>query len=328
MATGILAPDRSGDITDFATRAESLGYDSLWSGELWGRDVFVALTTAAVATDEIDVGPAIANVYGRSPATLAQAAATLNRVSDGRARLGIGPSTPKVVEDLHGMAFDRPARRLHETATLIEQFLAEEGRVEYDGELFDVADFPALDHDVTVYTAALGEATRRATGRTATGWMPHNVPFGNLETAFETIADAAREADRDPDAIHVAPWVPAAVSEDPEAARDAIRGHVAYYVGSGEGYRRAVAESFPEGAEGVAEAWRDGDRDAARAAVTDEMIADLGVAGTPADASEQLDAVREQSVVDEPVVVVPRGTEAEMQEQTVDVLAPAPTDSI
>ncbi len=322
MPTGVLAPDRTGTIAEFAGRAEDLGYDSLWSGELWGRDVFVALTTAVETTTEIDIGPAIANVYGRSPATLAQAIATLDSVSDGRARLGIGPSTPKVVEDLHGMAFDRPARRLHETAALIERFLAAEGRVEYDGDLFEVADFPPLDRDVTVYTAALGEAMRRATGRTATGWMPHNVPFENLETAFETIADAADDADRDPDAIHVAPWVPAAVDEDPEAARDAIRGHVAYYVGSGEGYRRAVAQSFPDGAAAVAEAWREGDREAAREAVTEEMVDELGASGTPEQAREQLDAVSDLPIVDEPVVVVPMGIDEAMQRRTIDALAP------
>jgi len=322
MATGLLVPEDASGVADIAAQAESLGYDSVWSPELWGRDVFVALTTAAEATEEIDLGTAIANVYGRSPATLAQAAATLDRVSHGRARLGLGPSTPKVVEDLHGSAFDRPARRLHETAELVEQFLTAEGRVEYDGELFSVADFPSLDADVPVYAASLGEATRRATGRTATGWLPHNVPFGRLESAFETIASAARDADRDPDAVHVAPWVPAAVSDDPEEARSLVRGHIAYYVGSGEGYRRAVAQSYPDGAEAVAEAWRDGDRDAAREAVTDEMLADLGVAGDAASARDGLDEVRSMSVVDEPLVVIPAGTDEEVRTQTIEALAP------
>ena len=322
MTTGILVPNDEPDLAAFAERAESLGYDSLWTGELWTRDAFVALTSAAERTEDIALGTAIANVYGRSPATLAQAAATLDAASDGRARLGLGTSTRKAVEDLHGMDFSNPARRLHETTELARDFLQGTGRVSYEGELFEVADFPALGVDVPVYTAALGPANRRATGRTAEGWLPHNIPFGALSDAFETVAETARERGRDPAEIEVAPYVPSAVSDDPSRARDAIRGHIAYYVGSGEGYRRAVAQQFPDGAEAVSEAWRAGERDAARETVTDEMIADLGIAGTPDEAREQFAEIAGLDVIDEPLIVVPDGTPQDVKELTVETLAP------
>jgi len=322
MPTGILVPTDERDVAGFADRVEGLGYDSLWTGELWGRDAFVALSEAATRTDDIRLGTAIVNIYGRSPATLAQAVATLDRVSGSRAALGVGPSTRKAIEDLHGAAFDQPARRLHETVELTREFLQGEGRASYDGECFEVADFPALGVDVPVYAAALGPATRRATGRTAEGWLPHNIPFENLGTAFETIARTAREAGRDPDDIRVAPYVPAAVDEDPEQARDAIRGHVAYYVGSGRGYQRAVAAEYPA-ADDVAEAWREGAREAARDRVSDEMVAGLGVAGTADEARAQLDAVAALDVVDEPLVVIPGGVPQPMKERTVEALGPA-----
>ncbi|MXR50731.1 LLM class flavin-dependent oxidoreductase [Halovenus sp. WSH3] len=323
MPTGILFPNDEPDLASFAERVESLGYRSLWTGELWTRDAFVALTRAAEVTSDIDLGTAIANVYGRTPATLAQAAATLDRVSDGRARLGLGTSTRKAVEDLHGMEFDNPARRLHETAELAGEFLNGSGRVSYDGDVFEVADFPALGADVPVYTAALGPATRRATGRVADGWLPHNIPFSRLSVAFETVAETARQRDRDPDEITVAPYIPAAVSDDPERAREAIRGHVAYYVGSGEGYRRAVARQFPDAAEAVADAWAAGERERARAEVTDEMVADLGVAGTPSEANEQFDRLASMDVIDDPLVVIPNGTAQEIKTQTIEALSPS-----
>ncbi len=322
MPTGLLVPTDRDDVAAFGARAEDLGYDSVWTGELWGRDAFVALTRTAKATDRIGLGTAIVNVYGRSPATIAQAAATLDEAADGRARVGLGTSTRKAIEDLHGNSFDRPARRLHETAELVGRYLRSEGRVSYEGEIFDVADFPALDRPVPVYAAALGPATRRATGRTADGWLPHNIPFQQLEDAFETIAETARERGRDPGDITVAPYVPAAVSDDPERARRAVRGHLAYYVGSGEGYRRAVAQAFPEAADAVASAWREGDREAARDAVTDEMLAGLTVAGTPDAACEQFAAIRTNETVDEPLVVVPDGTPDDVARQTVEALAP------
>jgi alkanesulfonate monooxygenase SsuD/methylene tetrahydromethanopterin reductase-like flavin-dependent oxidoreductase (luciferase family) len=321
MPTSVLAPEDWDDTAALAERAESLGYHGVWLTELWGRDAFVSLSRAATVTDDLELGTAIVNVYGRSPATLAQAAATLADAAGDRVRLGLGTSTEKAIEDLHGMEFENPPRRLHESVELTREFLTAEGRVDYDGETFDVADFPSLGADVPIYAAALGPANRRATGRTADGWLPHNLPFDHLGESFETVAETAEAAGRDPDAIETAPYVPSAVSDDPEEAKASIRGHIAYYVGSGEGYRRAVAEHFPE-ADDVADAWRSGDRGDARAAVTDEMVEALGVAGTPEQAREQFDRIEAIEAIDEPIVVIPVGTEQETARHTIEQLAP------
>jgi len=320
---GVVLP-RGGvdDARRAAVRAEELGYDACWTGELWGRDAFVALTAAAEAVDRVALGTAIVNVFSRSPATLAAAAASLATAAPAGVRLGIGPSTPKAMEDLHGRSYDRPVRRLHETAELVAALTDGEGRVNYEGETVSVADVPALDADVPVYAAALGPAARRATGRVADGWLPHNVPFPELAAAFETVAETARTAGRDPAAITVAPYVPTAVADDPADARAAIRGHLAYYVGSGEGYRRAVASAFPDAAAQVAEAWAAGKRDAARAAVTEEMVDALGVAGTPDRARDRFASVASLDVVDHPIVVVPEGVDAATRERTVAAVAP------
>lgn len=323
MDRGILLPaDDRIDPVVIAPMAEELGYDAVWTPELWGSHAFVRVAELAHHTEEIRLGTAIVNVYSRTPAVLAMAASSLDRVTDGRFTLGLGVSTPKAIEDLHGLEFDRPARRAHETLSLLRQFTDGEGRVEYDGELISVADFPALDADVPFYYAALGSANRRVTGRFADGWIPHNVPFQRLEDSFELVADTAREAGRDPDEIEVAPYVPAAVSDDPTAARDAIRGHVAYYVGSGEGYRRAVGTVYPDEADRIANAWRNGDRADAAQAVTDEMVDDLGVAGTAEDARERLRELEDTTPIDHAMLVVPAQAADELAEQTITALAP------
>jgi alkanesulfonate monooxygenase SsuD/methylene tetrahydromethanopterin reductase-like flavin-dependent oxidoreductase (luciferase family) len=309
------------DAVDVAVRAEALGYDSVWLPELWGEAAPVTATAIAENTDDLVVGSAIMNVFSRSPAVLAMTAVTLAERSGDRFVLGVGTSTRKAVEDLHGMSFDRPVRRAHETIELVREFTRGEGPVDYDGELFSVADFPSLEHEVPIYGAALGPANRRVVGRLCDGWMPHNVPFPELDETFETIEETAREAGRDPGEIEVAPYVPVAVSDDEAEARDAIRGHVAYYVGSGEGYERAVASSFPEAAERVATAWREGDRDSAREAVTDEVVDALGVAGTPDTAPDALERLVEETPITRPIVVVPSSA-PELAEGTITALAP------
>lgn len=322
MDRGVLLPDtREIDGPEMAERADQLGYDSVWLPELWGDNALVRLADLAHRID-CDLGTAIVNVYSRTPAVIAAAAATLDDVAPGRVTLGLGVSTPKAIEDLHGLAFDRPARRGHETIELVTQFTSGEGRVNYDGELVSVQDFPAQEADVPIYYAALGPANRRVVGRLADGWIPHNIPFRGLESAFETVATAATEAGRDPDDITVAPYVPAAVGEDEDAARNAIRGHVAYYVGSGEGYRRAVATEFPEEADAVADAWRSGDRKAAAGNVTEEMIDALGVAGTPEQARQRLAEIVKETSVDYPILVVPAQAAVEFGDSTLEALAP------
>ncbi|GKZ14556.1 LLM class flavin-dependent oxidoreductase [Haladaptatus sp. T7] len=312
------------DQTELSVRAEALGYDGLWLGELWGTSSVVQLTDIAAHTETVDLGTAILNVFSRTPAVLAMTAATLDQVSDGRFRLGVGTSTKKAIEDLHGMGWDdpNPVRRAHETIELTRAFLGDEGRVEYDGDVFSVRDFPSLDVDVPIYHAALGRANRRVVARLCDGWIPHNVPFPDLEEAFEYIADHAAEAGRDED-IDVAPYVPAAVSNDVEAAKDAIRGHVAYYVGNGRGYERSVARRFPDDAAAVAEAWREGDRQTAIRNVTDEMVEALGVARTPEQAREQFQQISDIDCITRPLVTIPSNADEGMTERTIEALAPS-----
>jgi len=316
---GVLLPDGC-DADQFARRAADLGYERLWLGELWGEDAFVRLTRAADAP--IGLGTAVVNVFSRTPATLAQAAATVDEAAgDDRFVLGLGTSTATAIESLHGESFDRPVRRLHETAELAGRLLGDAEAVDYDGETVGASGAPGLDVDVPVYAAALGPAARRAVGRVADGWLPHNVPFDRLEPAFDTVAETARERGRSPDDVAVVPWVPCAVADDEGVARDAVRDHLAYYVGSGEGYRNAVAESFPDAAEAIASAWERGDRDEASQRVTDEMVAAIGVAGTPETAPDRLDAVLDRDVVDAAVLVLAGGAKP-LLDSTVDSLAP------
>lgn len=323
MERGVLLPSNpERDPVGVTTRAAALGYDAVWTPELWGDGAFVRLAAIAGATDDLRLGTAIANVFSRSPAVLAAAAASLDRVSGGRFTLGLGVSTAKAVEDLHGMSFDRPVTRARETIELVRGFLGDDGPVDYDGEVFSVADFPPLDADVPIFHAALGRENRRVVGHLCDGWIPHNLPLHTLDDAFTVVADAAREVGRDPDEITVAPYVPTAVADAEAGAQAAIRGHVAYYVGSGEGYRRAVAGTFPEEAEQIATAWCAGDRDAARDAVTDEVAAALGVAGTPETAPDRFTALLGDSIIDHAVIVVPPGLGEADARLTLETLAP------
>lgn len=322
MNYGLVLPSDPKTVPEFAVEAEELGYDSVWLGELWGENAFVELAAAAERTNEISLGTAIVNVYSRSPAVLAMGAASLARLSGDRFNLGLGVSTPKAIEDLHGGEFAKPIKRTVETIELVTQYLSDTGRVEYSGDIYQVQDFPSLDCPVPIYNAALGPTNREVTGRYCDGWLPNNVPVSNLETAFETVAETAKQNGRDPGEISVAPWIHVAVSADPIVAMDAVRGTVAYYVGASKGYERAVGAVYPDEAAKIADAWREGHRDTARAAVTDEMVSDLGCAGTRDAVQEQLRDLASVEVIDSVLVDIPDGLDPVDVELTVEVAGP------
>lgn len=181
--------------------------------------------------------------------------------------------------------------------------------------------FPPLDADFPVFNAALGDANLRATGRVADGWLPSTAPASALEEMYEVVTTVARDRDRDPSDVTVSPIFPTAVSESAERARNAVRSHVAFYVGSADRYKRAVARAYPDEADTIRQRWEDGDRDDAREAITDEMIDDIAIAGTPDQARERLRDRFDLEFVDRVLLLHPDGVDA-IIETTVEALAP------
>ena len=103
------------EVLQAARLADELGYHSIWIPEAWSYEQFQLLTEIAGATQRLRLATGIANVFSRSAGLLAMSAATLDEISAGRAILGLGTSGKTVVENFHGVAYDKPLTRLKET---------------------------------------------------------------------------------------------------------------------------------------------------------------------------------------------------------------------
>lgn len=318
-------PSWTFDLTagEWGRRVESFGYDSLWAAEGWGDNAFVQLAEVATQTSTLRLGTAIANVYSRSPAVLAMGVASLSRLSDGRAVLGLGASHPSFVEGLHNVDYDRPVRRCHESIELIRALTQGEDLVSYEGELFDVEGYPPLDEPVPIYNAALGKANRRATGRVADGWIPFLIPVSQLEDAYGTVADAARKANHDPNDVTVIPQILSSIHEDPETARDPVRRFIASYIGNFEAYRSIIADAYPEATAAVATAWQDDDEREAMDRIPEAMLQELGVAGTPEKGRERILEILDIEAIDSAIVYVPTAASRDILDKTMATLSPA-----
>lgn len=306
--------------------AEDLGYESIWCGEGWGTHAFVDLTHAVCRTSTLTVGTSIASVYSKTPADLAMAAGAVSRISGGRFVLGLGTSHPGKVGDIHGLPFERPVRRVGEAMELIKRLLSDEESVSFEGEIFESHGCRGLDEPVPVYNAAQGPMNLRLTGRVADGWLPYLLPLSRIAESFDVIATAAEGEGRSPDDITTSPQILAAVSEDPEEGKDVIRSYVADYLGDKEEFRSNFESIFPDEVSRVVDAWERGDRREALDSVTDPMLEEVSVTGTPEAAREQLREVIAMDVIDRPIVYAPHGTDLDMLETTYRELSPNKLD--
>ena len=119
-------------VADISPRAERNGFDGLWFGETTVHDASVLATIAACVTKKIQLGTSIVNVFTRTPGQLAMMGATINQLSNGRFTLGLGVSSPPIVENWHGQRFEKPVRRLDETVRLLRHYFSGE-RFSYQG---------------------------------------------------------------------------------------------------------------------------------------------------------------------------------------------------
>lgn len=308
-------------------RAEELGYESVWAAEGQGETAFGKLERWATVTDRIGLATGIVNVFSRTPASLAQATATLDAHTEGRAILGLGVAHPGVVEDFHGIEFDRPLRRLHEYVDLVRRYLRGDASA-FDGEFFSPARtsfweaFEPVRAEVPIYSAALGPANIRLTGQIADGWLPNLYPMDGFEEAMGWLATGAERAGRTVDEIDVAMYVLTVPDDDRRAARQRGAEHIAYYLRDLPGYYDRPAEeagfadevtaveaaaSTPEGA----------------AEISDAFLDTMAVVGTPDECRARVDELRAAGI-DLPIVRAPSGASRELEERVLETFAPEP----
>jgi alkanesulfonate monooxygenase SsuD/methylene tetrahydromethanopterin reductase-like flavin-dependent oxidoreductase (luciferase family) len=227
-----------------AIRAEGLGYRSFGVAEGWTNDSIVLLTQIAEATSRIGIATGVLSVWSRSAATIAMAAAGLQRASCGRFALGLGASSPPLVEGLHGLEWGRPADQIRKTLVEVKALLAGERLpIEREGiRPLRIATLP--ETPVPIALAALSPASVRLAGELADAWLPFLWARSRLADGRALLAEGeARAAEPSPTAVNVS--VPLALAPDEEAARQLAAGWLlAYLTRMGPIYPRLLSERF------------------------------------------------------------------------------------
>ncbi|KAB1198046.1 MULTISPECIES: 5,10-methylenetetrahydromethanopterin reductase [Haloferax] len=288
-----LTPEHPVDrLVELGTQAEREGYDSLFvSCHYNNRDPFAVLARLAAETDDIRLGPGVANPYEMHPVTLAGKVATVAEASGGRGLLGIGPGDPSTLRNL-GLADQRGLRSVLEAFKVAQDLWAGE-RVTHDGT-FEAND-AGLNFDVPgevpVYVGGEGPHMCRMAGKHADGLLFNGSHPDDLAWAREQV-DMGRE-DR-PDErgdFTLAAYASVSISEDADAAREAARPPVAFITA---GAAPPVLDRHGLDADlagEIGEKISAGAFSEAFGLVTPEMIDAFSMAGTPDDVTDQMAAV-------------------------------------
>ena len=280
-----------------AREADRLGYAVCWAAEAYGSDAATVLSWVAAQTERIDVGSAVFQIPARTPAMTAMTAATLDSLSGGRFRLGLGVSGPQVSEGWHGVRFAAPLGRTREYVEIVDLALTRK-KLEYHGKHFELplpdgpgkriqlTVHPVREH-IPVYLAAVGPKNLELAGEIADGWLAvfYSPQFAGDQLA--AIKTGREKAGKTMEGFDVVPTVPIVVDEDVERAAELVRWYAALYIG-GMGSREqnfynqlACRMGFEKEAAKVQELYLAREHRNAAAAVPLEFVDATSLLGSP-----------------------------------------------
>jgi F420-dependent oxidoreductase-like protein len=295
-----------------AKEAERLGYAVVWAAEAYGSDVVSVLAWVAAQTERIDVGSAIMQIPARAPTMTAMTAATLDTLSGGRFRLGLGVSGPQVSEGWYGVRFGKPLARTREYVEITRKALRRE-TVRYEGEHYrlPLPDGPGkalklivhpVREGIPVYLAAVGPKNLELAGEIADGWLAVFFSPEHSAESVQAIRAGRARAGAAMDGFDIVPTVPVVLGEDVPAAADSIRGYAALYVGGmgsrEQNFYNALARrmGFEQAAAEVQDKYLAKDYAGAQAAVPFEFIDGTSLLGPAARIADRMQAYAEAGV--------------------------------
>jgi 5,10-methylenetetrahydromethanopterin reductase len=262
--------------------------DSLWVPESWGRESFATLGAISQVTRKVSLGTSIINIYSRTPAIVAMAATTLDMLSDNRTIIGLGASTAAIVENWHGLKFNRPASRMKEYIECLRLMTRGE-KVKYNGEFFQINNFKILHQpqraNIPIFMAAVNKKMVSMASKLADGILLYLRPLEELKRTATELKQATKGK-----SFEIAcSFICAISNKEPEKARARAATTLAFYIAVGEYYSKFLADNgFKIEVEEITAEYRKAGADNAAKYVSDRMLSSLVICGSSEECRESL----------------------------------------
>ncbi|WP_423834576.1 LLM class F420-dependent oxidoreductase [Streptomyces manipurensis] len=308
--------------------AERIGVDSVWSVEEYGPDAVSILGYLAAVTHRVALGTAVMQIPARTPATTAMTAMTLDMLSGGRFRLGLGLSVPWIVEGWHGQPYSEPLRRTREYVEIVRRAVAHDTRVEHDGRIYRLpyrgpgssgtarpvkSDMVPLRPDIPVHLGAIGPRNVALTGEIADGWLAGLYAPEHEAVLTAPLDEGLARAGRAPGEVRISPILYVARADTAEEGRDRLRPLFAHLIGAvGPSGRNTYFDvACAMGYEGAAHTVRghlaEGRKAEAFAAVPDTLLDEVALPGPLPALVERILAWKDSRV--DTLILLTRDTE-------------------
>ncbi len=268
---------------ELAREAEDLGYTDAWTAETSGPDAFSVAAAVAMTTSTMRLGCAVVPVYTRPPALIAMSALAVQQASEGRFCLGLGSSSPVIVSGWMGQAFERPLTRTRETVTAVKAALSGE-KVKFTGETLTVASFrldAPPEQPIPLFLAALGPKMLGLANEVADGIA--------LYLATEEGIRIARAAAPGKEIVERIMCCP---DEPIDEVRNLVKWLITPYLAVPAYNNFIAAQGYDDVAAKLMSRWTEGDRDAARDAIPDELVDKLVLMGPAGSCKERIAELR------------------------------------
>ena len=262
--------------------------DSLWVPESWGRESFATLGAISQVTRKVSLGTSIINIYSRTPAIVAMAATTLDMLSNNRTIIGLGASTAAIVENWHGLKFNRPASRMKEYIECLRLMTRGE-KVKYNGEFFQINNFKILHQpqraNIPIFMAAVNKKMVSMASKLADGILLYLRPLEELKRTATELKQATKGK-----SFEIAcSFICAISNKEPEKARARAATTLAFYIAVGEYYSKFLADNgFKIEVEEITAEYRKAGADNAAKYVSDRMLSSLVICGSSEECRESL----------------------------------------
>jgi probable F420-dependent oxidoreductase len=269
--------------SELVRHAEQLGYTDAWTYETFMGDAITPVAAAAMLTERMRLGTAIVPVFTRPAAMIALTAASMQRLSGGRFVLGLGISTPTIVEQWMGVPYKMPLTRTRETVAAIRAAFSGQ-KVTAAGKTVRINGFRlgiVPETPPPIYIGAQGELMLRTAAEIGDGVIVNYLTPETFSRMRAEIDVGARTAGKDPAALDIACRILVAVDPEEDVVRDNLRRELTAYVTVPQYNKFFRWNGYEKEAGAAFEAWNTGDRKRALQAIPDHMIESLYVVGTP-----------------------------------------------
>ena len=280
------------EVLECSKKLNEIKPEVMWIPETWGMENFSMLGLSSKENTFSKIGSSIINIYSRSPSLIAMGASTVDIISNGRLILGLGTSSVPIVENFHGNSFESPVQRMKEYVEIIRMAMRGE-KINYSGKIFSLRDFSLLTKpirkEIPIYLAAVNQKMVEMTWDIADGVIFYLRPKNEMKYTISKMQEKKK--------IDTALQIITCIHNDGEKARNRAKKTLSFYIAVGKIYREFLQSAgYSKETKIIYDEYQKEGLNGLEKFVSENMLDDLCIAGTPDTANKKLDKFRNAGI--------------------------------